>query len=123
MTWNEANTWIDSLNTSVYLGYNDWRLPDTLPVNGIDYNYTSSSDGTTDVGYNIRSPNSEMAYMYYVELGNDAYGPLSNTSPFSNLQEAGYWSATQIVVANPNPPGTEYAFHFHFDVGLQGGTE
>ena len=27
MNWLEAQCWIDSLNESKYLGFNDWRLP------------------------------------------------------------------------------------------------
>lgn len=107
MTWAEANTWIASLNSSNYLLYNDWRLPDTNPVNGTSYNYSVSYDGSTDHGYNITSPNSEMAYMYYVELGNLGYfdtsgsgpqagwGHLPNPGLFDNLQKFIYWSGTE----------------------------
>jgi len=48
MNWEDANIWIDSLNSSNYLGYNDWRLPVNLPVNGVTYNTTLTYDGTTD---------------------------------------------------------------------------
>lgn len=105
MTWWDAMDWITSLNASIYLGYSDWRLPLTLPVNGTSYNYTYSYDGSTDVGYNIKSPNSEMAYMFYVEMGNLGYcntsgscpqtgWGLSNTGLFSNLQPFNYWSGS-----------------------------
>lgn len=86
MGWQEAMTWIDYLNTNNYLGYTDWRLPAILPVNGISYNNTPSDDGSTDNGYNITSPNSELSYMYYVELGNK--GQLDSTGPFINLKPA-----------------------------------
>jgi len=103
MTWLEANTWIDLLNSSNYLGYNDWRLPKTLPINGISYNYNNSYDGSTDVGYNVTSINSEMAYMFYVELGNlPLYAPdgsspqpgygLVNVSYFINFDNYFFWS-------------------------------
>lgn len=29
MTWDEAQSWIGTLNTANYLGVNDWRLPAT----------------------------------------------------------------------------------------------
>ena len=41
-----ANAWIASLNAedsgAGHLGYNDWRLPETNPVNGISYDYAGS---------------------------------------------------------------------------------
>jgi len=113
LTWYQANYWIDLLNSNNYLGYNDWRLPVTLPVNGSSYNYNLSYDGSTDVGSNITSPNSEMAYMFYVELGNKGFydtsgnvlpewGGISNAvwdaankGPFTNLRGDRYWSGTE----------------------------
>ena len=117
MTWDKANDWIDSLNDSSYLGYNDFRLPDTLPVDGSTYDYDFGYDGSTDCGYNITSPNSEMAYMFYVELGNlgrfDTNGNcdqpgwgLSNMGPFENLMTQFYWSGTEYV------PHSAWGFHF-----------
>lgn len=120
-TWNGANAWIASLNNSNYKGYNDWRLPSTLPVNGTSYDYVLSYDGTTDKGYNIDSLNSEMGYMYYVELGNlgycDTIGSCNNpgwglnqTAPFTLQPISSYWS------------GTEYgnnAWEFNTFYGLQ----
>ena len=58
--------------------YNDWRLPQILPLNGSSYNYTHSYDGSTDRGYNISAPGtiyvgstaSELAHLYYTTLGN-----------------------------------------------------
>jgi hypothetical protein len=140
MTWIEANNnWITYLNTTDFntdgtLGYanhNDWRLPVTLPVNGSSYNYTYSEDGSTDVSFNITSPNSEMAYMFLVELGNlaqyDTEGDLQsgwglvNTGLFDNLQPSHappyyYWSGT--ALENPSLP--ERAWLFDFDSGSQG---
>ncbi|MBI5756213.1 MAG: DUF1566 domain-containing protein [Nitrospirae bacterium] len=114
MTWDQANDWITYLNTTDfdldsitgYANYSDWRLPQTLPVNGVSYNNNYRYDGSTDVGYNIFSPSSEMAYMYYVELENIGYCDtsgncpqsgwgLSNTGPFDNLLSWYYWSGTE----------------------------
>lgn len=106
MTWDQANAYIDNLNSTEYLGYNDWRLPQTLPVNPPDYNTTLSYDGSTDYGYNITNPNSEMAYMYFVNLGNlgtydtDARRQTEpvgahNTGPFGYIAFNDYWSGSE----------------------------
>ncbi len=106
MTWAQSLAWIDDINTNNYLGYSDWQLPETLPVNGSAYSYLYDYDGSTDRGYNITSPNSWLSYMFYTELGNvgnfstsgvpDQPGwGLSNTSPFDNLQAYVYWSETE----------------------------
>lgn len=104
MTWDQAHDWIDYLNAmnsgSGYCGYNDWRVPIALPVNGIGYNYDQSHDGSTDVGWNITSHYSERAYMYYVELGNPGkydtqgndlqnvlFNLYGNSGPFLNFEQ------------------------------------
>lgn len=102
MDWSQANAWIDHLNNSNYLGYNNWRLPILLPVDGVSYNISWSYDGSTDRGFNNAGLNSELGYMFYTELGNlgncDIGGNcpqpgwgLTNTGPFINVQDAGYW--------------------------------
>jgi hypothetical protein len=67
MTWPEAQAWADQL---VYAGFSDWRLPSVTPINGISYQYGGSYDGSTDGGWNITSPTSQLSYMHYVNLGN-----------------------------------------------------
>lgn len=99
--WYDAQNWVDSL---VYQNYDDWRLLRTLPVNSSYYVYGFSYDGSTDEGFNIVSPNSELAHMYNMNLGNLGYydtdgNPqsgwgLSNTGPFLNLKPSLYWSGT-----------------------------
>jgi hypothetical protein len=60
MTWNVADTWANALGVG---GYNDWRLPATLPVNGIALNTsTFSNNGSTDIGYGGTA--SEMGHLY-----------------------------------------------------------
>jgi hypothetical protein len=126
IVWSEANNWIDSLNSSIYLNYSDWRLPKTLPVNGVEYNYNFSSDGSTDWGFNIKSLNSEMGYLFYEELGNIGYRAtdgsfpqpgwgLSNVGPFVNVQNYVYWSDME---GAPNPNA---AWAFDFNRGGQDG--
>ena len=123
--WYDAMDWIAGLNSSNYLGYNDWRLPKTLPINGTTYDYALSLDGSTDFGYNITSPNSEMSYMFYVELGNLGYYDTSGSSPqpgwgtneksfFADLRDGLHFSATEYA------PDTSKAWYFYFGWGATG---
>ncbi|MFI3222457.1 MAG: hypothetical protein QX191_05400, partial [Methylococcaceae bacterium] len=67
MTWSAATTWAANL---VYGGFSDWRLATNTPTSGgTAYNSNYSYTGSTDIGYNITSPKSELAYMYNVNLG------------------------------------------------------
>ena len=107
MTWTDANAWAASL---VYGGFSDWRLPTVMPMNGLSYNYTYKYDGSSDVGPNVTSRNSEMAYMFFVNLGNPSYYTLAGqesgcyspgtstcldfTGAFTNLRPDGYWYGT-----------------------------
>lgn len=127
MKWSAATTWAANLT---YGGYSDWRLPTTGPV-GTSFDFDLSNNGTTDRGWGNTSPNSEMAYMYYVNLANlglctpDGSDPtscvvqsgwgLSNTGPFINLQSAApYWSGTTYA------PNAEHAWQFSHGLGSQG---
>ena len=126
MSWYNALDWVDSL---VYNGYDDWRLPTVEPV-GDTFDYGHSNNGTTDMGYGITSTASELAYMYYVNLGNlghcaptgdpdpfncieQAGSGLQNTGPFINLQFYLYWSGTD------NEIETQWAWLFNNMNGLQ----
>lgn len=132
MSWDDAIVWVASLNSSNYLGYNDWRLPETNPVNGSSFDYTYMLNGSTDHGFNISGPGtayhestaSELAYMYYVELGNLAYYDilgnaeqpgwgLSNTGLFTNLQSDLYWGGTEFA------SDTSRAWDLNFGYGGQ----
>jgi hypothetical protein len=134
MSWSQANTWAANLvyHDSVRnVDYSDWRLASNTPVNGATWNFNYSAAGTTDYGYNIKSPNSELSYMYYVNLGlkgyysaTDAYqadygvpgtnGGTADVGLVKNLQEYGYWSGTAYA---PNP--TYGAWYFGTNDGLQ----
>jgi hypothetical protein len=123
MTWSAAKTWADGL---VFGGYSDWRLAANTPV-GADWKYSKSNAGTTDVGYNITSPRSELSYMYYVNLGlKGYYSPAGDFQPdfgvFSNgtysrsqndvglvknLQSTTYWSGTAYAL---NPTSSAWFF-------------
>jgi hypothetical protein len=121
MNWTDANAWAQGL---VYGGYSDWRLPTVGPVNGTAFNMSYPTvTGSTDDGWNITNPASEMSYLYYVTLGNKAgyctqttsapCGPdtgLLNTGPFTNLHHGAYgydynpyslyWSGTALDATN-----------------------
>jgi hypothetical protein len=106
---NVAMAWVDNL---VYGGYSDWRLPRHRPVNGSTYTFwPSSTDGSTDSGYNIPSSFSELSHMYYVNLGlkgrynpdgssrsdygifgNGASSGQNDVGLVKNLQSFPYWS-------------------------------
>jgi hypothetical protein len=130
MSWDNATTWVANLSfTDGVHVYDNWRLPTVNPVNGTSFNYSYSLDGSTDWGYNITSPNSELAYMFYVNLGNPAYFTpagavsgcyvsssdtcLGNTGPFANLQSDGYWSGWEYA------PDTTIAGVFGMNDGSQ----
>lgn len=66
MNYPDAKAWADDL---VFGGYDDWRLPTLRPVNGTNFRCCFAYNGAIDTSYNITSKNSEMAYMYYVNLG------------------------------------------------------
>ena len=68
MTWYNAQTWLAAMNAANYLGYSDWRFPTVKPINGVAFNDQFSTNGTTDVGFNITSVNSEMAHLANVDL-------------------------------------------------------
>lgn len=117
-----------------------WRLPAT---NTLDSTLVDDGNrswiGTKDRGRNISAPGtlyagstaSEMAYMFYITLGNRSYcdpflsttstcsGPqtgwgLTKTGPFSNLQARFYWSATA------GPSVVQDGWGFDFEYGSQG---
>lgn len=133
MDWSQATNWAANLSfydPVTHQTYADWRLPTVEPVNGVSFNYSSSLDGSTDYGSNITSPQSELAYMYYVNLGNRSnFTPagtgsgcwvsssdtcLDNVGPFSNLQPDAYWSESDYSLYDP-----DIAWSFFMDSGAQ----
>lgn len=126
MNWSAANTWAENLE---YGGYADWRLAANTPT-GVNWNFNYSVAGTTDVGFNITSPHSEMSYMYYVNLGLKGYfspqgifqpdngvkrdGTLgqADVGLVHNLQSDIYWSGTDMVIP--------FSWQFSPGMGYQG---
>jgi hypothetical protein len=114
MSWATANGWVENLNyyDSVRdVTFSDWRLPSTV-------NVPSSS------GFDTTGLSSELAYMYYVNLGYAANTNLvdtsappptsSNYNPFINLAYLGYWSGTDGQI-----PDRQWAWAFHYHFGWQ----
>ena len=130
MNWWAATSWAAGLD---YGGYNDWRLASNSPVNGSSFKYIKAKDGSTDVGYNITSPHSELSYMYHVNLGlKDYYDTTGayqadfgifgngtsngvdnasigqkNIGLVNNMQSLFYWSGSEYA---PISPGTAWSF-------------
>lgn len=83
MTWAAANEWVANLeyfDTVRNVNFTDWRLPAVEPI-GTTFNYQWDYTGLTDEGYNITSPNSELSYMYYVNLGLKGWYSTSGNHP------------------------------------------
>lgn len=139
MSWGQATAW--AANLSYYdsvrnVTYDDWRLPATTDAGTAGCNFAYSG---TDCGYNVDPASSEMAHLFFVELGNtSAYNTsgvfllsssgvnwgLVNTGPFTNFFWFNYWSGT---VYAPDPTaawgfGTNYGGQFGYNVpdGLDG---
>jgi hypothetical protein len=96
MSWDRSLTWAATL---VFAGFDNWRLP-TFP------------DPYTSAG--------EMGHLFYDELKNAYYEPLSNVGPFINLwpdevyADHVYWSNTE------KSGDLKYAWIFYFGSGAEG---
>ena len=143
MTWDTANDWITAMNTAAYLGYSDWRLPTMIDTGSSGC--VGIANSGTDCGYNVQTYSagttySELAYMYYVDLGLKGYNDTSGTyqadfgiygngtfngtdqSSFGqndvglvdNLQAFNYWSGLEYA------PATNSAWVFSTVDGSQG---
>jgi hypothetical protein len=106
MTWSQATAWAANLSyfDSVRnVTYDDWRLPTSADTGAAGFHCTYSG---TDCGFNVDPASSEMAHLFFVELGNtSAYTTggvykggatgvnwgLVNKGPFTNFQLR-YWS-------------------------------
>jgi hypothetical protein len=129
MTWADATTWaanlsyFDSVRNVIYT---DWRLPTTTDTGAPGLQCSISG---TDCGSNVDPASSEMAHLYFVELGNLSYyttlwtvsgayagganpnSTLDNVGPFVNFQPDDYWSGTEYA---PNPSVSAWFFSNYF---------
>ncbi len=83
MTWQQANTWADNLDyydSANGVSYTGWTLPSALPANGTNYVTTYAANGSTDHGLNMTAGNTQLPYLFYVELGNQGNRLLDNTN-------------------------------------------
>jgi hypothetical protein len=139
MNWDDSVDWADNLSHG---GFNDWRLTKVYDQGNDGCIY--SATGGTDCGYNVNTSFtdsngntffSELAYMFYENLGNVAYldtngnGPQAgwdtlntrftdaltgDTMSFENLYRTVYWSGTEYA------PNTNRAWGFSAYDGYQG---
>jgi hypothetical protein len=143
LNWTDAKAWVAQLSyfDSVRnVTYTDWRLPKISPLNGSFFQFGTSTGGNTDDGYSISAPGtpyagstaSELAYMYYNNLGNiplcstagfstcgDPRTVPFNAGPFTNLLQAGFWFGSDAEL--PFAPPDAWAFDMGDLYGLQGG--
>lgn len=110
MTWSEATIWAANLSyfdTERNVTYDDWRLPITTDIGTSGCNFAYSG---TDCGYNVDPASSEMAHLFFTELGNlsgyttsgtfrggssEVDWGLVNTGPFIDFPSYYYWSGTE----------------------------
>lgn len=148
MPWAEAMSWAENLSfydTVRNVTWTDWRLPNVSPLNGTNWYWSTSIDGSSDSSYNIGQPGtvyagskaSELTYMFYTNLGNEARcpsltswsackdslnterDPALKTGPFQNLNGSMYWTNNNEGVPFP---GDSIAVDFNGgQYGFQGG--
>lgn len=105
-------------------------------MSGTSYDYTWSFDGSSDLGYNLSAPGtlyagstaSELAYMFYNNLGGTAYWDtdgneqtgygFTTTGPFINLATyRQFWSGSPYSASN------DLRWDFSFYIGMQNDEE
>ena len=101
MSWSQANSWAANLTVG---SIDNWRLPSITDVGNDGCNYVSGGGGL-DCGFKPDPTSSELAYMYYITLGNlgasipdgapgDGVWGVENTANFVDVRHNVYWSST-----------------------------
>lgn len=75
VSWWGAKAYMNYLNSINYNGTGNWRLAANQPINGTSWPPSFGPvtyNGSSDFGYHILSPQSEMAYLYGVGLNHDS---------------------------------------------------
>lgn len=133
MNWKDANAWAEQLvyrDEARGVDLRGWRLPRVLPRNGKTWDGRFCLDGSSDEGYNFCTPHSELAWMFYMNLGLKGYysqageeEPLSgaggngkmgyvvNVGLVKNLKSYVYWTSTP---AEPYTDRNGWMFDFIF---------
>jgi hypothetical protein len=107
MTWDNAQAWIVGMNNANYLGFNDWRLPNTPELDP-----SCDSNGYYCTG-------SEMGHLFYNEFGATAHtnvsasGNPTELNKFTNFQPTLLWSGTE------STSDSSMAWQFGFFNGAQ----
>lgn len=104
LSWAAANAWAEQLTVA---GLGGWRLP-------------RLTDSTFCVGN--RCGNSELAHLFYNELGGQAEGDLTvqhngNYALFNNVRSSVYWLKDELAIA----PGVSLGWGFVTGGGVLGG--
>jgi len=132
-----ATDWQTSVDAASQLVFHDalrgrdirgWRLPRLTDVGDPGCEWAFSG---TECGLNVLTEHSELAHLFYVDLGNQAswteagqlrpgvtgvdWG-LVNTGPFVNMANDVYWTG----VAYPSAILPDYAWYFNTTFGDQG---
>ncbi len=121
-----AEYMIQELNEGAYLNSDSWRLPSTGPINGVSYNFTSSTvSGTSDWGDDLSAPDTpyagstinEMAHLFYNTLGNTSDGGIGrfNPGPFTDIATHAYYLTGTTIMHK----GYDRDFLFTFNGGVQ----
>jgi len=111
ITWLDYSAPINSWNNQVA-----WASGLTVNVNGVNisgWSLPTTVDNQSSYGIQPSPTSSEMAYLYYTELGDTGYPQsgygLTNAGPFKNLNAADiYWSGTEYS----GHPGNAWVFNF-----------
>ncbi len=111
MTWEQANSWANSL---VFGGYSDWRLPTLSPVDETDFNILFTFNGNSDRGYNTNTAFSEMAHMFFNNLGNISFFSTAGVAPQAGSQtfSSSFWDAESGQTYSFKNIGTNYWTNF-----------
>ncbi|MBE0644666.1 MAG: DUF1566 domain-containing protein [Bacteroidetes bacterium] len=95
MNWQTALAWVQAKNTSGYLGYSDWRLPNAKELQSI-IDYTRSPSTTNSA----------------------AIDPVFLASSIGGGEYPFYWTSTTHKEGPPTSPGGEMAAYLCFGRGL-----
>jgi len=92
LSWPDALAWVQTQNAANYLGYNDWRLPDSKELESI-VDYTRSPSTTN-------SPALDTTFFSCTSITNEAG---QTDYPY-------FWTSTVLLDGGPTPSGIYISF-------------